>query len=76
MHVQVKSPLKSAAFADEVEDESGSVDYPQASARRAARGPRRGSDRGIRRSTSPAASGHDIELGGEFAFWVDAARRG
>ena len=70
MHVQVKSSVKLSAFADEVEDEEGSVHYPKGalaeflSVLAADNGP----------NDPPfnlgAASGHDIELGGEFAFWA------
>jgi hypothetical protein len=70
MHVQVKSPVKTTAFADEVEDGEGSVDYPRFALAEflavlaADNGP----------NDPPfnlgAASGHDIELGGEFAFWA------
>ena len=69
MHVQVKSPLKSALFSDEVEDDIGSIDYP----RRALESLLRilAEDRGQNDPAHnlAAASGHDIELGGEFAFW-------
>jgi hypothetical protein len=70
MHVQVKSPVNPAAFSDEVEDDEGSVVYPRFALAEflavlaADNGP----------NDPPfnlgAASGHDIELGGEFAFWA------
>ena len=69
MHVQVKTPLKSAFFSDEVEDEIGSVIYPKRALEDLLA--ILAEDRGVNDPPHniAAASGHDIELGGEFAFW-------
>ena len=72
MHVQVKSPLKSAAFADEVEDDEGSVVYPKRALAELLEILAEDRGQGDPPFNIAGASGHDIELGGEFAFWVDA----
>jgi len=72
MHVQVKSTLKSAAFSDEVEDEEGSVVYPKKALAEFLE--ILATDNGPNDPWFNIAgtSGHDIELGGEISFWVDA----
>jgi hypothetical protein len=71
MHIQVKSTVKPTAFADEVEDDVPSVDYPlgQLAELLAILAEDRGAgDPGFNLAS---AAGHDIELGGEFAFWAN-----
>lgn len=70
MHVQIRTSIKTAAFADEVEDEFGSVDYLRGEfvALLTLLADEQSGEPGFNLA---AASGHDIELGGEFSFWVD-----
>ncbi len=71
MHIQIRTSLKTTAFADEVEDEIGSVDYPKGEfeALLSLLADDQNGDPGFNLA---AAAGHDIELGGEFSFWVEA----
>ena len=70
MHIQVRTSVKVAAFTDEVDDEFGSVDYPRGSLSEllSILAEDRPGDPGF---SLASAGGHDIELGGEFSFWVE-----
>lgn len=70
MHIQIRTSLKTAAFADEVEDEVGSVDYPRGALGEllSLLADEQNGEPGFNLA---AAAGHDIEIGGEFSFWVD-----
>jgi hypothetical protein len=74
MHIQVKTTLTKTSFTDD-EDEGpneGSASYPTGSLSEllgVLAEKRSDADPGF---SLAAASGHDIELGGEFSFWVHA----
>ena len=72
MHVQVKSPVNPAAFADEVEDDVGSVDYRKGALAEFLAVLATDNGPNDPPFNIAGASGHDIELGGELAFWADA----
>jgi len=72
MHVQSKSPVNPAAFSDEVEDEIGSVEYKLFTLADFLDVLARDDGPGDPPFNLAGTSGHDLELGGELAFWVRA----
>ncbi len=72
MHVQSKSPVNPAAFSDEVEDDIGSVDYPRFALADLLDVLARNEGPGDPPFDLGGTSGHNLELGGEIAFWARA----